>query len=179
MITKQTIYKIDDNVNMNNLNGNQTSNRQPNLYSKAPKSRTKWQLLRTCNLYYIQTHAMHWHLTLDNHKVGKTIKATENGAYYPRVTERTIMRISAIKIPNTISFTFMFCSHIFRRIEVPELLKSCAWKRKYKIICYHSIIKAIQETEKWACEFERIIILLSSGERREWEWKILQDSACH
>lgn len=92
-------------------------------------------------IYITYKHMPYIDIALDNHKVGITIKATENGAYYPRVTERTIMRISAIKIPNTISFTFMFCSHIFRRIEVPELLKSCAWKRKYKIICYHSIIK--------------------------------------
>jgi hypothetical protein len=34
-ITKQTIYMVDDNVNdMNDVNGNRTSNRQTNLYSK-------------------------------------------------------------------------------------------------------------------------------------------------
>lgn len=48
----------------------------------------------------------------------------------PRQTDRTIMRIRAIKIANTISFIFMFCSHIFLRILVPEFLKSCAWLKK-------------------------------------------------
>lgn len=49
----------------------------------------------------------------------------------PRQTERTIMRIRAIKIANTISFIFMFCSHIFLRILVPEFLKSCACLKKW------------------------------------------------
>ena len=44
----------------------------------------------------------------------------------PRQTERTMIRINAIKIPKTINLIFMFCSHIFLRIFVPLVLKSCA-----------------------------------------------------
>lgn len=40
-ITKQAIYMIEDSANLNGVNGNRTSNKQPNLYSKTFKSRTK------------------------------------------------------------------------------------------------------------------------------------------
>jgi len=43
------------------------------------------------------------------------------------------MRIRAIKIANTISFIFIFCSHIFLRILVPEFLKSCACLIKQQV----------------------------------------------
>ncbi|MFS8014310.1 hypothetical protein Hanom_Chr15g01343071 [Helianthus anomalus] len=47
----------------------------------------------------------------------------------PPQTERTIMRIKAIIIPRTISFIFIFCSHIFLLICVPCVLKSCAYNK--------------------------------------------------
>lgn len=45
----------------------------------------------------------------------------------PRHTDKTMMRIRAIIIPNTINLIFMFLSHIFLLIWVPCVLKSCAW----------------------------------------------------
>jgi hypothetical protein len=68
-------------------------------------------------------HHIYNHKKVRNHK----INVFGSSVYlFLRTIGRTIMRIRAIKIAKTISFIFIFCSHIFLRILVPEFLKSCA-----------------------------------------------------
>lgn len=139
---------IDENMNGNKLNFKLTTEF---ILSEAFIKRIKWQDHGIYNLYYIQkiSHATYTNIFLQIiTRLKQQDKTPENGAYHPRVTERTIMRISAIKIPNTISFTFMFCSHIFRRIEVPEVLKSCAWKQNTKFMLPQSTTKAFTGNSK-------------------------------
>lgn len=45
--------------------------------------------------------------------------------------DKIMMRMSATIIPKTISFSFIFCHHIFLLIFLPCCLKSCACNQKY------------------------------------------------
>nr|GMD61114.1 hypothetical protein Iba_chr12aCG17740 [Ipomoea batatas]GMD63225.1 hypothetical protein Iba_scaffold49110CG0010 [Ipomoea batatas]GMD69126.1 hypothetical protein Iba_chr12dCG15930 [Ipomoea batatas]GMD73136.1 hypothetical protein Iba_chr12fCG15420 [Ipomoea batatas] len=44
------------------------------------------------------------------------------------------MRIKAMIIARTMSFTFIFFSHIFLLILVPCVLKSCACERRFSVL---------------------------------------------
>lgn len=53
----------------------------------------------------------------------------------PPHTDRTMIKINAMIMARTISFIFMFCSHIFLLIFVPCVLKS--WACPNKAITHH------------------------------------------
>lgn len=52
----------------------------------------------------------------------------------PPQTDNTMIRIKAMMMPRTMSFIFIFCSHIFLLILVPCVLKSCACNKVVMLI---------------------------------------------
>lgn len=88
-----------------------------------------WKLLKfelDTESSYIPYFSTHTIASFDKQHKSLFEKAAHRQHLNPWQTERTMMRINAIRIPKTINLIFMFCSHIFLRICVPVVLKSCA-----------------------------------------------------